>query len=391
MTAINRLSQRLSDLSAGERFWFWFSPAHQDCPLMIERFAVPGGWRSLLEYAQAVPLPLGTPVCLGTASVTDTGTIQLGSPSFTEGMLPMLAKWVRAMVGENAQLARLNGAQFLTISVAGVVKKIFRDDALWEGLPMLPMPGSLGAAEASLRSLSEGSTHWFWMAEGPTGPLAVVVPADEEHSASRFGEQVLSGRIRAGKAAPNIRATARRLSSGPLLLVTEDPLERLGSNSAAWLASIGEVRLVQVVDKEIKAARRIGAVLPASPLQAQLVALEKIAEGAAYAFWFTTAAKDGKPQLLLEESREALKSLAIEAGGSGETTRGQVRGAKWGVAFRARKGSADFLSQLAGWVEENRPQAPGLEALVGARLIIQDKNGDTVERFKNDAAWARLR
>ena len=73
------------------------------------------------------------------------------------------------------------------------------------------------------------------------------------------------------------------------------------------------------------------------------------------------------------------------------TVRGQLRSARWGVEFRARGPFPDFLPTLAAWVQQHHQRWPGLAVLIDARLTVRDNDGEIVERFKDDDAWAPLR
>ena len=70
--------------------------------------------------------------------------------------------------------------------------------------------------------------------------------------------------------------------------------------------------------------------------------------------------------------------------------RGQVLAAKWGLELRLTESFPDLLPQLAAWVEQHHTRWPGLGALVGARVTIRGKDGEIVERIKDDHAWAAL-
>jgi len=391
MKKIQYLEARLSSCQAGDRSWFWFSPDSAELPLLLERFADPQGMARLLRRAGSLPLPPGARVCTGISVVSEDGEMQFGSPLFEDGMLSHLADWVHSHHGNHPGLAHLSGARFVRIDGGGKIQARFSDPALWKGLPRPARAGTLASAAALLSELSVGADAWIWLSEGTQVPIVLVEPLEGDPKAERFGPQVLAGRRRSGRTDAGVRGTVRRLLNGALLVSTGDDLSKIGPRLSDWLAALGEVRLARIQDGEVSAGRRIGGAAVGADLSAQCAALEALDAGQTRVFWFTDAARNGAPLLLLEESMGALKGVAAEADSGAPAVRGQVRRAKWGLEFRARKAHPDFLVRLSRWVRDHHRQWPALLALVDARMTVRDRAGEIVSRARNDEAWADLR
>ena len=389
MKKVQSLGRRLAGLQPGERSWFWYSPDSPELPLLMEKFADPKGMERLLRRAASLPLPGGARVCTGISAVSDDGTIQFGSPIVEEWMLVKLSLWVHRNVAAVPELSYLRDAVFLQVDPSGAVRDRFSDPELWEGISAPSRPGTLGHAAGCLDGLEPGADLWLWLAHRGETPLAVTVPTADDPSGEAFAALVAAGRARLGSMDPGFRGIARRLSSGSLLVTAQDDLG-LSPAVEAWLQERGEVRLVQLRDGEIVTGRRVGAAGGAGDLSAQLQALASVAAGETCAFWFSAEAKGGGPLLLLESSPAALKPLAVEAATDAPAVRGKLVAARWGVEFQTRKAIPGFIAALAAWVAANRAHAAGLDALVGARMTVRDRDGNTTERIRDDGAWAPL-
>jgi hypothetical protein len=388
---VRSLEKYLLSLQAGARSWFWFCPDCSDLPLLMEGFSNPNGMARLLERASSLTLPMGAHVTTGIAAVDGNGVLQFGGPMVGAELLAQLSAWVRSHVAEHPGLARLRGAQAIHVDSSGAVQGRFVDEALWEGIPKVMIPGSLGAAAQTLQDLSAGEDAWIWLSEGSSEPVVVALPVASDPRAEALGPLVVSGRLRSGVRGAGLRGTARRLGSGALLVSTVDDLDALGERLSAWLAALGEVRLVQLAEGQPIAGRRIGGVAVGEDLSAQITALQAIKDGATFVFWFTERASSGAPLLLLEESSSALKTLATKAATDAPAVRGQVTAARWGIELRTSKPSPELLPALARWVGQHIDRWPGLDALVGARMTVRSRDGEIVQRLKDDEAWAPLR
>jgi hypothetical protein len=389
---IQSLASRLSSLAVGERVWFWYSAKSPELPLLLEKFSDKNGMARLNKRATGLKLETGALVSMGIAVVTGTGELQFGSSHVNDQMLPHLASWVGKHVASYPALAHLSGAKGIKLSPRGKVLALYDDNSIWDGIPRIARPGSLGAHAAYLSDLEQGENAWIWMSEGASAQTVAVVPISSDPDATEFGKQILSARRRSGVSSdPGIRGTVRRIKSGSLLISTNNDLDGVGPRLSAWLGELGEVLMVKLTGDEITEAKRIGGSSDAADLSTQVTALEAIDGGATYLFWFSDKTKDGSSMLILEESRGALKARAMEVASDAPSFRGQVLKAKWGLEFRSQKPAPDFLEMLAGWVSAHHDAWPALLSIVGARMTVRNKSGDILERYKDSNSWAPLR
>ena len=387
---MSTLTETLDAMRVGDRGWFWFCAEAPDAVVDIAPFSAPGSREALLERARAARVPRGAVTCTGMAAVAGDGALQLGGPSLDAGMLDALAEWVAANAEAHPALQRLVGARLLRINSQGDILERFEDAARWGALRRPPIASSLDAAAAALHALAADAPAWIWMAAGPQGPVVVTRDTGEDPRAEAFAEQLLAARRRAA-GLPGLRGVAQRLSGGGLLVMTADPLDRIDAALADWLAGLGAaVRVAQHSGGAVAAVRRFGE--SGAPLAAQTHALRALQQGTPCRFWFTTADRDGAPALLLESSPQALKALAMEAGSTGASIRGELHPAKWGLELRCRKTPPeDILAQLAGWVTRHHAGCPDLLALVDARLTVRDQDGAVTDRYRDNTTWAPLR
>lgn len=359
---------------------------------MVEKFSDKKGMARLNKRAGTLKLENGAMVSLGMAVVTGKGNIVFGGPLVTGEMLPKLARWVEEHVDSHPDLAYLSGSEAAQIDARGKTLARYADASLWANIPSKPVAGSLGETAAYLSGLQVGENSWIWMSEGVSQQVICVVPVSDDPKAETFGAKIMSGRKRSGQIRdPGVRGTVRRLKSGALLISTSGELSGVGERLNAWFGELGDVLLVRVTNGEVTDSRRLGGSSDSTDLSKQIAALSAIKNGATYTFWFSQETKNGSPLLLLDESRSALKALAMEVATKAPAVRGQVVQAKWGLEFRSQKPAPDFLDALAGWVSANRSAWPGLLSIVDARMTVRDKNGDIQERYKNSKAWAPMR
>ena len=136
-------------------------------------------------------------------------------------------------------------------------------------------------------------------------------------------------------------------------------------------------------------ARRIGGKAAGHDLSGLVACLRNLDKKSCL-FWFTSSNRDGKPQLLVETDGAVLKAAAMEAKGKLAGVRGTLHTAKWGIELRARKSYPNLLPALAKWVRYSRKKWPDVDALIGARVTVRDKEGNILERTKDTKAWSKL-
>ena len=108
-------------------------------------------------------------------------------------------------------------------------------------------------------------------------------------------------------------------------------------------------------------------------------------------FWFSRMTRNGRPLLIIEQTRPALKSAALEVTVGAPAIRGHISYAKWGFEFKARKPFDQLLQDLAAWIYANHAEYPILLKLIDSRVTVRDKAGTVTHRFKDNDVWNALR
>ena len=243
---------------------------------------------------------------MGRGAVGEDGRLSLGAAGLSAETLARLAAWVHANHAERPALARLSGTRLLALSGERVVQASFAEPSLWEGLPPVPAAGSLDEAAARLSQLAVGEDLWTWMSAGPQGVALVVVPEAHGLVALRT-RMAIAGRELAAQ--PTLSGLLRRLPDGGLSLIVDGELAAAAAVVAGLLAEAGAplsmlrgLRLLQVVDGKVVAARRVGSVqaTPDPVLLRQGALLETLTEDTRLVFWFARTSRLGSPVLLLE-------------------------------------------------------------------------------------------
>ena len=406
--------EHLKTLSAGDRFWFWMCPeAGGDIPaLLLQPLAEDPGMKKLNEQTQQLTLPLTASPFMGLGNVNSEGRFRFSGPLANATRLSALAGWVKQQVEPHPELARLKDSALLNISSAGTVRAIHEDPALWEGVPDVMVPGTLGESAMRLSRIRPGRPCWFWLAQnGPSNkPFLYLHAARKDPQGAAFAATVVRLRRRASSKGGEIRGLLQKTANGSVLLTTTDALEAgrailhgLSEENAVLKALLSAALLVRTADG------KVAEVIPYAPgqgdvsvdaaalesgsagleLSGQTAVLEGLGEAGSKAlFWFGISAEDDTPLLLLATDRDALKVAVKEAGKASKSVRGQViRSKKGWLEFRTRTPYPGFITALGEWCRAHRPQWPALKTLTGARMICRNADGEIVDRQKNDNIW----
>lgn len=396
--SIQSTAEILTQTPVGSRLWFWFCPdLPTDQPmLLLSALESDPGMEALNAAASTLELPLGAKLFMGLASVSVDGTLRLGAPGLTVEGLAALAGWVNAHTFGHPALARLKGASFLDIGSDGVIAGIHQRPELWAGVPSRPVAGSIDSTAEVLDSLYEGQDAWFWMSDlgGSGGPAAAAVPVEEDPTGRAFRGQVRAIR---GEGS-TFSGILRPLTEERLAMTTTGDLDVGERVITTLLTAYGEslrrlhgARLVKMDGGRFVSARTVSVTADGPDLSSLMAALKDLTDGGKGVFWFTTAAKDGSPLLVIAADPGALKAAAKPVQGSDRGMRGQVRMSNKGwLEFRSRKPIDDFLAALAGWATAHHAAWPGLRTLKGARLTVRDENDEIVSRHRDDALWSAL-
>ena len=249
----------------GERMWYWLSAdvPEESVPLLVQ----PVAWdpnRDRLDHLirQAEAFGVGE-AATGTCMVVDDGRLQfLGSELGTE-MLPVLADWVRANVGQHPGLARLWNCQLLR-TAEGSVREVLEDVSVWNDVPRPIAPGTLAETASLLEKISGETEAWFWMtAAGNNGPFLGLARADTDADGVEFKERVAAFYKRFPDSFKDaLTGLVRRLPSGELLFSSQDAsvdhwpgvihaLVERQATAYPGLAPLAGATLVQIQDGKV--------------------------------------------------------------------------------------------------------------------------------------------
>ena len=398
----------LSALSAGQRLWFWFSPdARPGHPaLLVQPFSSEQDASALDALSRQVSCYESPTICTGIGSVGDDGALSFGTTQASMALLEELAWWTHSHLDAHPALSRLRNSRMIRLTADGESQEIFEDAVLWAGMRAAAVPGTMSETGARLAALAPGDSAWFTMRlKGPSGlPFLMLQSTASDPDGERFRAQrtVLQRRSPASKAV--LDGVLRITAAGSVVLtvaaVPRKWKKLLQELLSAWapdlpaLRRLAAVNLLHLQDGKIVGAFPAELTLPepaASDTDAQLGALRGMESGQKLWFWFTSADASGSPALFLAAERADLKEPATQSGGDGPSVVGQLRKSSKGwLEFRIRKSFDGFLPAVAAWAVANHSQNPELSALRGARMSQVNRDGETVERVRDDALWAAL-
>jgi len=293
--------------------------------------------------------------------------------------LAALAGWARAQAPAHAGLGRLSGAAFVARGDGDSDDVQVADAALWEGVPAVPAPLSLGAAARVVAELPVGESAWVWATRSDrTGqPFLGLIPPEAVAQKRTLGEALVHLTRRAG-AAPGARGVLRRLPSGRLLLLCEpENIEEVKATVAAVMGrapGLGVLREVTVAALEDGSIGELSALAPAAGPLDRILAEQASLLGGLTAedrllFWATDAGKDGSPVVLVGRDADAIKADSQLLAGSGASVRGRARlGSDGTLRLQGRSDFPAFSESLAGWLRNHSGAHPGLSRLNGARF-----------------------
>ena len=118
-------------------------------------------------------------------------------------------------------------------------------------------------------------------------------------------------------------------------------------------------------------------------LTRQVEVLQRLPRVSGAVFWFTTAAANNKPLLLLEKDKERLKKILPKVGSKGKIVRGKVVYKNHKIVFTTKQKAPGFIAFLASWVAVNQELWPNLGVLKGATLVT-----DGVE-YRDESVWKK--
>jgi hypothetical protein len=248
-------AQILADRCPGEALWFWFSP---EIPSLL---VYPVDWDPALEAMNQLQdkVTAGRPRAshAGRAIPLEDGRLQLVSSTFTAQTLPELAAWVRGHAEAHPGLGRLRDCELVRVE-QGVVKEIFSDPPLWDGVTMPTVPGTLEETQRELEALAAGESAWFWMTMSPRGLFLSISRVANDPDGAAFTDR-MTGLAQRFPGDADLFGTVTRLPSGTLLFSTSGDAA-LGSETLRRLelAPLEGAVVVEVREGEIVGAMSVG-------------------------------------------------------------------------------------------------------------------------------------
>jgi hypothetical protein len=383
--SMRRIHQQISDLTPGQRAWFWFSPSAVT-PMHISPLDEDPGMKLLQRVVQRMPSPEGAAPIMGLLSMGEDGRVDLGSPQMDHAVLVAVARMVKENLGEYPRLGLLKDARARVLDARFVVQETIADPSLWKGIPSLTPHGTVATAAKRLSAMAVGEQAWFWATlSGPGGePFIVASHVETDPGLADLSGEVRLAARRAGKVVKSLQGVICRQADGSLLLRSDIEPRRLQAVIRGLQRSHAEAH--PVLSQLTTTACTEGV----DDLSAQAAMLEKLALGESVLFWLHTSTQD--TTLVLAEDKLALKQAAKETGRrGGHSVRGQLRRSDKGwLEFRANKNFVDFLPTIATWAVPQTRHCPALRMLKGARMTVRDTDGRVTARYRDDAVWASM-
>lgn len=273
MSMTTAVEHALLALYPGQRIWFWCSPESPEPhpPLLVTPLSDDPDMAQLKAYARAVPLRPGAAFSMGAGHVDEDGTLKLGGSMVSANMLAPIADWARANVGAHPGLASLKGLTLMTVQ-NGQITAVHSDDTLWESMPMVSAPGSMGDTAARLSQLEQ--SHWFALrgAGANTPPMLMLHPQESDPDGQFFSRwlmntQTNSDDSRVIKGLLQDRGNWLAMTTGD---DTSGWQEMLASLLSHWaylpaLERLLTVRMVHLEDEEIRHVEAFQHDVPLTP------------------------------------------------------------------------------------------------------------------------------
>jgi len=400
--SIESLSSTLNQLSAGERGWFWMCTqvATEDPCIVITPFTA-GNPKPMYDAAATIERPLAVVPIVGVAAVGSDGRLNFASMFLEQEDLPRLADWTQKNIEKYPALSRLRDTILVQLSQDHKILNRFEDASLWEGIEKPVVPGTAAAELRILSKFKPGRKAWYWMTDkGPDGKPFFFANSSKV-APEKFAAEVTKLQLRIPQNGKTAFGYVEVNKNNVLVFTSQSDaddgmqiLKALQESYADDASALQTARFLQMDGARIiKVGRPVSASEPTTviDLSAMSNVLAKMTEQSnSIAFWFTSAAKDGQPMLVISDDKKQIKSQAMAAGGSGDTIRGVVKQSSKGwVEFRVKDAYPKFVEAIAGFVSKYHEDWPSLRRLKGARMI--QRQGDAiVDRQKNDKVWSHI-
>lgn len=398
--SIQATAEILSHLEAGQRAWFWISfGVFPNAPaLLVQPLNADPDQQTLQAQRAKNRTVRGSVEDAGVLMADEDGTLNFLGRTLSAATFDALVAWTLEHHEEHPGLARLRGARFHRINAEGQITQTHATND-WGAVPELPTPGTIAEAAAYLETMQPGQQAWFWLsASGPDGrPLLMVVPVVNDPNGAAFQERARRLRLR-GESVGEVISGVMRMNDEHRLLLTTRGENRWRQAISQLLSAHIEVypsllrfvgvRLIRLTDGKPAAPEQLE---PWMEFALQTLLLQTLHNTTArLLFWFTNAARNKKPLLLLDTDPQRLKARAQASVGSGHSSRGQVRLSKKGrLTFGTKHPHPEFLPHLAKMVTAKHKRWPAFLRLRDAQFVVLQKDG-TKQAKKDPELWKDL-
>lgn len=384
------LSQNLDMLHAGQRFWFWLSP-QASVPLMITSIERDPGMSALSVEVQSIDRPENALFAVGCGSVDGNGRLNLMAEGLTMKMLQAVAAWVVENGAQYSGLYRLRDLCLRRLQSAERVEAVFEDPELWRSIPKAAAPGTAAHAMERLQELNVGEKVWFWAAHrGPSNrPFLAVSAIETDPEGAQLRVQVREAIRRGGPPQRTIQGIISCKETGLHLVVPPKARSTADRIFAGLRKFLPEMPVIHS-----------GAVTPPPPvlappemtLSAESTLLNALETNQGGWFWLSADSDSSEVTLMMSDDLAQLKERVVVSGlKRSAAVRGRFRRNKRGwITFRTQQSAPDFLERLIAFVSAHQGRWPALRALHGARLIVEDEDGDILERHHNPELWLTI-
>ena len=395
---ISSVAEKLTELKAGYRAWFWFCPQLEEPypSLLITPFQSDPDMTALRKQIDAIPTPPQAETCMGFVNMTKQGRLLFGSSILSRKMLERLAKWTKRHSSKHTSLRKLKNAVFLNVSSKGVVLDKIEEESLWDAIPDAIVSGTIAHAASSITKAKEGRDYWYYMCSDASGNCGLSLGSSKrDPDGTEFGTSVVDVQLRFPNANKHSQGIFRTLPSGKLAFLTVHNISMAASivkqllqKYPVELKSLQNVRIIHLKDGEfgkmiiVEHTPKTKSKNDLSHLESVLKIMDRNKE---VYFWFAHESNI----LALEQTKESLKETAKKMGGAG--TRGKLVMSKRGsLDFRVKKEAPNLLESLANFASNNVQDWPVLQKMNGAIVTHLNSSGEVISRQKKTTLWSFL-
>ncbi|MEC7986139.1 MAG: hypothetical protein VX278_13325 [Myxococcota bacterium] len=398
------LVRTLSGLEGGERLWFMFDAS---LSLSLPLIMIPCGEDPTgLQFKEACRYAidgLSQRPIMGIAHYNRGNGFSFVSASGDDQTLSALVRWTKKMIDKAPALQILVQSRFLVTEGEKIQKEISATQA-WT---LLETPPDAKIKKDLDRVISEAdpkNQYWFW--SNPQSKILVLRDANKDPEGKvllKKARHMMEEEPKSGKSVHGVINFFR----GRLCFVTEGDADLLRP-LLDYFARHSEPGIRQALEQ----SQILDSETSPEPLEKEVSekisppyiplanALRDVDEGVRCWFWFAEKVRGDAPHLMLFREEDDPKKQKIRAWiKDAPQSKGAIRGSvvckgdlqKGGfLLFQSQMESSQFIQHLAKWATESVSECSLLRKLANARFIQKNKEGETVDKQKNDALWTAL-